>query len=97
MPGLVADARDPGQLGVAGLGHPYCEGMLALTNDDEANLAATQAAALLRPDLPVIVRTVAPTMHDRMSAFGTPTVVNPFDRFGDNLRLALRAPPPTSC
>ena len=92
MPGLVADARDPGQLGVAGLGHPYCEGLLALTNDDEANLAATQAAALLRPDLPVIVRTVAPTMRDRMSAFGTPTVVNPFDRFGDNLRLALRAP-----
>jgi len=92
VPGLVADARDPGQLGVAGLGHPYCEGLLALTNDDEANLAATQAAALLRPDLPVIVRTVAPSMRDRMRAFGTPTVVNPFDRFGDNLRLALRAP-----
>ena len=27
-----------------------------------------------------------------MRAFGTPTVVNPFDRFGDHLRLALRAP-----
>ena len=27
-----------------------------------------------------------------MQAFGTPTVVNPFDRFGDHLRLALRAP-----
>lgn len=92
VPGLVADARDPGQLGVAGLGHPYCEGILALTNDDEANLAATQTAALLRPDLPVIVRTVAPTMRERVSAFGTPTVVNPFDRFGDNLRIALRAP-----
>jgi voltage-gated potassium channel len=92
VPGLVADARDPGQLGVAGLGHPYCEGILALTNDDEANLAATQTAALLRPDLQVIVRTVAPTMRERVSAFGTPTVVNPFDRFGDNLRIALRAP-----
>jgi len=31
-------------------------------------------------------------MHNRMSTFGTPTVVNPFDRFGDNLRIALRAP-----
>ena len=27
-----------------------------------------------------------------MRAFGSPTVVNPFDRFGDHLRLALRAP-----
>ena len=27
-----------------------------------------------------------------MHAFGTPSVVNPFDRFGDHLRLALRAP-----
>ncbi len=92
VPGLVADARDPDQLGVAGLGYQYCEGLLALTDDDEANLAATQTAALLRPDLPVIVRTVAPLMSGRMSAFGTPTVVNPFDRFGDHLRIALRAP-----
>ena len=49
-------------------------------------------AALLRPDLPVIARTVSPAIADRMRAFGTPTVVNPFDRFGDHLRLALRAP-----
>ena len=27
-----------------------------------------------------------------MRAFGTPAVVNPFDRFGDHLRLALNAP-----
>ena len=27
-----------------------------------------------------------------MRAFGTPTVVNPFDRFGEHLRLALNAP-----
>ena len=50
------------------------------------------AAALLRPELPVIARTVSPAIDDRMQAFGTPTVVNPFDRFGDHLRLALRAP-----
>ena len=27
-----------------------------------------------------------------MRAFGNPTVINPFDRFGDHLRLALQAP-----
>ena len=92
VPGLVADAGDPGHLAVAGLDLPYCEGVLALTDDDEANLAVVQAAALLRPDLPVITRAVSPTTAERMRAFGTPTVVNPFDRFGDHLRVALRAP-----
>ncbi len=92
VPGLVADARDPGHLGVAGLGQDNCEGVLALTNNDEVNLAVTMSAALLRPDLPVIARTVSPAVEERMHAFGTPTVVNPFDRFGDQLRLALRAP-----
>ena len=92
VPGLVGDAGDPGLLAVAGLGHPYCEGVLAITDDDEANLAVTQAAALLRPDLPVITRTVSPPMAARMKVFGAPTVVNPFDRFGDHLRIALRSP-----
>jgi voltage-gated potassium channel len=92
VPGLVADAGDPGHLAVAGLGHPYCEGVLAITDNDEANLAAAQAAALLRPDLPVVTRTVSPEMEARMKVFGSPTVINPFDRFGDHLRLALRAP-----
>lgn len=92
VPGLVADVRNPDHLAVAGLGHPYCEGVLALTDDDEVNLAVTMTVALLRPDLPVVARTVSPATERRMAAFGNPSVVNPFDRFGDHLRLALRAP-----
>ncbi len=92
VPGLVADAGDPGHLAVAGLDHPSCEGVLALTDDDEVNLAVVQAAALLRPELPVITRAISTATAERMRAFGTPTVVNPFDRFGDHLRIALRAP-----
>ena len=92
VPGLVADAGDPGHLAVAGLDHPACEGVLALTDDDEANLAVAQTVALLRPELPVITRAVSTATAERMYACGTPTVVNPFDRFGDHLRIALRAP-----
>src|SRR6476660_3105491 len=92
IPGLAGDVRNPHHLAVAGLDHPFCSGVLALTSDDEVNLAVTMAAALLRPELPVIARTVSPSIEDRMHAFGTPSVVNPFDRFGDHLRLALRAP-----
>jgi voltage-gated potassium channel len=91
-PGLVGDVRDPQHLLAAGLGHPGCEAVLALTDSDEANLAMTQAASLLRPDLPVVARATSPAIARRMQAFGTPTVVNPFDRFGNHLRLALRSP-----
>ncbi|UOY03481.1 potassium channel family protein [Blastococcus sp. PRF04-17] len=92
VPGLAADARDPGHLGVAGLNHPCCEAVVALTDDDEANLAVVMAAVLLRPDLPVIARATTRTMVERMRAFGSPTVVNPFDVFGDHVRLALQSP-----
>ncbi|GAB3200345.1 hypothetical protein GCM10027261_32160 [Geodermatophilus arenarius] len=92
VPGVVGDARDPHVLGVAGLGHPWCEGVLAVTGDDEANLAVAMAAALLRPELTVVTRTTSAAVAERMSRFGSPTVINPFDRFGDHLRLALRTP-----
>ena len=62
VPGLVGDARNPHHLGVAGLDHPYCEGVLALTDNDEVNLAVTMAAALLRPELPVVARTISPAV-----------------------------------
>jgi Trk K+ transport system NAD-binding subunit len=92
IPGLVADAANPHHLRAAGLDHPSCAGVLALTNDDETNLAVTMTAALLRPDLPVVARTISVPIAERMHAFGTPAVVNPFDRFGEHLHLALNAP-----
>jgi Trk K+ transport system NAD-binding subunit len=92
VPGLVADARSPRSLRIAGLGNPHCEGVLALTDDDEVNLAVSMATALLRPELPVVARTILPAVAHRMRAFGTPTVINPFDRFGEHLLLALGAP-----
>ncbi len=92
MPGLAADARNPHHLGLAGLDHPYCTGVLALTDDDEANLAIAMTASLLRPELTVITRTLSRHTAERMEDFGAPRVVNAFDRFGDHLRVALRAP-----
>ena len=92
IPGLVGDARNPHHLGIAGLGHPYCAGVLALTSDDETNLAVPMASALLRPELPIIARTVSPGIRHRLEAFGNPQIINPFDRYGDHLRLALSAP-----
>lgn len=92
VPGLATNAGDPHQLRIAGLASPHCAGILALTGDDQVNLSVTMAAALLRPDLPVISHTISGTVAEQMRAFGSPTVIDPFDRFGDHLRLALHAP-----
>ncbi|MGK5682755.1 potassium channel family protein [Actinoplanes sp. URMC 104] len=92
IPGLVANGANPHTLGIAGLEHPACEGVVALTDDDEVNLTVAMTAALVRPGLPVLARTVSPAIEHRMRAFGSPTVINPFDRYGDHLRLALHAP-----
>lgn len=92
IPGLVGDARSPYELRRAGLDHPKCAGVVALTSDDEANLAVTMTAALLRPDLPVVTRSMHSDMTARMEAFGNPLIVDPFNLFGDDLIVAIRSP-----
>ncbi len=92
VPALAIDARNPDHLMLAGLGNPACATVVALTGDDEANLAVTMAAALQHPGLPAIARTESPLIAGRMHVFGEPVVVNPFDLYGDYLRIALRAP-----
>ena len=92
VPALCANTRAPETLRLAGLERPGCAGVLALTDDDDANLAVVQSVHLLRPGLPVIARAEAVAMAARMAAFGQPTVVNPFDAFGDRLRTTLRTP-----
>lgn len=91
-PALVGDARDTGVLALAGIGHAHCEGVVALTGDDEANLDVTMTTGLLRPGLPVIARTSSRDIGDRMRLFGAWQVVNPLDRFGNHLRILLRSP-----
>ena len=92
VPALSANTRDPDTLMLAGLMNPLCEGVLALTDDDEANLAVVQAVHLIRPGLPVVARAEKLVTARRMEPFGEPTVVNPYDAFGDRLRVALRTP-----
>ncbi len=91
-PALLADARDTTKMVLAGLGNPRCEGVLALTGDDQTNLDVTMTTRLLRPDLPVIARTSSREVAERMQLFGAAQVVNPLDRFGDHLRILLRSP-----
>ncbi|MBS1190360.1 MAG: potassium channel protein [Rhodocyclaceae bacterium] len=91
-PTLAADASLPSNLLRAGLAHPSCLGVLAVTDNEEANLAVTVAANLLNPAIPVIARARSPLIATNMRAFGTSHVIDPFDRFAEYLSLAVAAP-----
>ncbi len=92
VPALEGDCATPAVLGMAGLGHRECEGVLALTNDDDANLAVVMAASLLRPDLPVLGRCAQKRTRTRMEHFAPASAINADDRFGDYLALSIHRP-----
>jgi voltage-gated potassium channel len=90
--GLVADARLPGNLLLAGLSHRTCQGVAALTNDDSANLAVAIAVRLLNPAIPALCRATTADTAANMASFGTRHIIDPFDKFGEYLALAIRSP-----
>jgi voltage-gated potassium channel Kch len=91
-PTLAADARHPEHLLAAGLVKPECRGVLALTNDDQANLAVAMSVRLLNPAVPVIARAMTREVAANMASFGTDRIVNPFSTFGGYLALAIDSP-----
>jgi Trk K+ transport system NAD-binding subunit len=91
-PALTADASQPENLLLAGLQHPRCRGVLAVTDDDQANLAVAIAVRLLNPRVPVLARARSEDIAANMASFHTDHVINPFNVFGEYLSLLLRAP-----
>lgn len=92
VPGLVADASIPQHLAEAGLQHPRCIGVVALTDRDEVNLQVAITAKLLNPKLEVICRAETHEVAANMASFGTEHVINPFDAFAARLAIALHSP-----
>ncbi|MFN4147945.1 MAG: potassium channel family protein [Rhodocyclaceae bacterium] len=91
-PALAGDAAQTQNLLAAGLQHRLCRGILALTNDDSANLAIAAHVRLLRPQLPLVLRVEHDTIAQRMAAFGATQTINPFATFARLLALAIHAP-----
>ena len=92
VPALCADGRNPEMLKFAGLTHRSCAGVIALTDDDDANLAIAITARLLAPKIPALCRAETPETAANMASFGTRHIINPFEKFSEYLVLALRAP-----
>lgn len=92
VPGLSADAARPLHLQEAGLEHPLCAGVVALTNVNEVNLKIALTSKLLRPKLKVICRADSHDIEKNMASFGTDYIIDPFDTFARHLAIALQAP-----
>ncbi len=92
VPALHGDCTSPAVLGMAGLGHKECEGVLALTGDDDTNLAVVMATSLLRPDLPVLGRCTQKRTRARMEHFAPASAISSDDRFGQYLGLSIHRP-----
>ncbi|MBS1140942.1 MAG: TrkA-N [Proteobacteria bacterium] len=91
-PAIAADARLPDNLQLAGLKHPKCRGVLAVTNDEQTNLAIAIAVRLLNPEIPVIARSEQASVAANMASFGTDYIINPYERFAERLALAVSSP-----
>jgi Trk K+ transport system NAD-binding subunit len=92
VPGLCADARRPAHLLEAGLRHPRCAGVVALTNVNETNLKIAIAAKLMHPKVKVICRADSHDIEANMASFGTDHIYDPFDIFALYLATAIQAP-----
>jgi len=94
LPALAGDVTDRRLLDIAGLDEDlhHCIGVLAITNDDHANLTVAITSKLLRPELPVLARAETRRVIDNMASFGTDLTVDPYSIFAERFRLALVSP-----
>jgi voltage-gated potassium channel len=92
VPAMAGDVTDRRLLEMAGLMNPRCKGVIAITNDDHANLTVAITSKLLRPDLPVMARSESPMTSANMASFGTDHIVDPYEIFAERFFLALSSP-----
>ena len=91
IPALCADAKLPDTLLKAGVRHPMCRGVAALTDDDHANLAIAVAVKLMNPDLLMLARAENKETASNMASFGTDHIINPYELFGEHLAMEVHA------
>jgi len=92
VPALGADAQKPRHLQEAGLPHPACAGVVAVTDDNETNLKIAITSKLLHPEIKVICRADSQEVEANLASFGTDYIIDPFDTFSTHLGTAFQTP-----
>ena len=89
---MCADITEPHNLEVAGITHPQCQGVIAITNDDHINLQVAVASKLIHQKVNVICRSEIEDEAENMASFGTNVIVNPYLTFARRLSLLTDNP-----
>lgn len=92
VPSLTADAGESDALLDAGLNSAYCNGVIAVTRDDQVNLKVAIATKLLNPDVKVYCWTESHDTGVNMASFNTDHIIYPYDTFAENFAIALSHP-----
>ena len=92
VPSLHGDAQKPLHLQHAGLQHPLCQAVVAVTNFNEVNLKVAITSKLLHPNIRVICRADSHDVENNMASFGTNHIIDPYDTFASSLAIAFQMP-----
>ncbi|MEE4378993.1 MAG: NAD-binding protein [Candidatus Competibacteraceae bacterium] len=92
MVGTCADASVPRHLLDAGIQHPLCRGVVALTNNEHINLKIAVMARFLNPAVRVVSRSTDPRHQEELAMLDSMEVVDPFDSFARQLSAAVHVP-----
>jgi voltage-gated potassium channel len=92
VPVLHGDAQKPLHLQEAGLENPLCKAVVAVTNDNEANLKIAITSKLLHPHIKVICRADSQDIEKNMASFGTDYIIDPYETFALSLVTAFQMP-----
>ncbi len=92
VPGLSENATDSDTLVAAGLKHPCCYGIIALSGDDDVNLTIAITCKLLAPELPVICQSDSSDAAANMDSFGTDHIIDPFEIFASRFAMMFHSP-----
>ena len=89
---LCADTSRLKYLKMGGLLHPHCQGVIALTKNDQSNLTIATAVHLLNKDLRLISRAESTHVEGNITSFGKNEVINPYKIFSKRLNYLINKP-----
>jgi len=92
VPALHANAAQTDTLLDAGLDSAYCNGVVAVTRDDQVNLKVAIAAKLLNGNIKVYCWAESHDTGVNMASFNTDHIIYPYDTFAEFLAIALHKP-----
>ena len=92
MPGLCGDPSVPRHLVDAGVKHPQCKAVIALTCDEDVNSKIAVITRFMNPQVHVLCRLTSPKNQEQLAELEKITIINPFEIFAQLLSMAMTAP-----